>query len=99
MCSGLDILFGDEPNRSRLLRCVISKRFSNETILWYMSKEVEDEATHEISQLFSFWAKLLVTGDASPDVCRYPSQTSILSRHCKPFVVCCLNDPTQFDLV
>jgi hypothetical protein len=49
-----------------------------------MSKEVEDEATHEISQLFSFWAKLLVTGDASPDVCRYPSQTSILSRDGEP---------------
>jgi hypothetical protein len=27
---GVDVLFGDEPNRSRLLRCVISKRFSNE---------------------------------------------------------------------
>lgn len=26
----VDILFGDEPNRSRLLRCVIAKRFSNE---------------------------------------------------------------------
>ena len=26
----VDVLFGDEPNRSRLLRCVISKRFSNE---------------------------------------------------------------------
>eukprot|EP00804_Cyclotella_cryptica_P002095 CCRYP_006516-RA/>CCRYP_006516-RA protein AED:0.09 eAED:0.09 QI:225/1/1/1/0.5/0.33/3/96/542 len=81
---GVDVLFGDEPNRSRLLRCVISKRFSNETILWYMSKEVEDEATHEISQMFSFWAKLMVTGDASPDVCRYPSQTSILSRDGEP---------------
>lgn len=26
----VDILYGDEPNRSRLLRCVIAKRFSNE---------------------------------------------------------------------
>ena len=26
----VDVLFGDEPNRSRLLRCVIAKRFSNE---------------------------------------------------------------------
>lgn len=49
-----------------------------------MSKEVEDETTHEISQMFSFWAKLMVTGDASPDVCRYPSQTSILSRDGEP---------------
>lgn len=35
----------------------------------------------EVTQVFSFWAKLMVIGDASPDVCRYPSQTSILSRH------------------
>ena len=49
-----------------------------------MSKEVEDETTHEISQTFSFWAKLMVTGDASPDVCRYPSQTSVLSRNGEP---------------
>lgn len=26
----VDVSFGDEPNRSRLLRCVIAKRFSNE---------------------------------------------------------------------
>ena len=26
----VDVLFGDEPDRSRLLRCVIAKRFSNE---------------------------------------------------------------------
>ncbi|KAL7531136.1 hypothetical protein ACHAXR_003867 [Thalassiosira sp. AJA248-18] len=77
----VDVLFGDEPNQSRLLRCVIAKRFSNETILWYMSKEVEDETSHEIVQNFSFWAKLLVTGDATPDVCQYPSQTSVLARN------------------
>ncbi|KAL3772886.1 hypothetical protein ACHAW5_002151 [Stephanodiscus triporus] len=59
-------------------------RFSNETILWYMSKEVQDDATREITQIFSFWAKLLVTGDAAPDVCQYPSQTSILSRNGNP---------------
>mmetsp|Transcript_2337 Transcript_2337/g.3436 ORF Transcript_2337/g.3436 Transcript_2337/m.3436 type:complete len:143 (-) Transcript_2337:280-708(-) len=80
----IDILYGDEPNRNRLLRCVIAKRFSNETILWYMSKEIEDETSHQISQDFSFWAKLLVTGDATPDVCQYPSQSSILSRNGEP---------------
>lgn len=80
----VDVLFGDESNRSRLLRCVIAKRFSNETILWYMSKEMQDDATREITQIFSFWAKLLVTGDAAPDVCQYPSQTSILSRNGNP---------------
>jgi len=49
-----------------------------------MSKEVLDETTHEISQRFSFWAKLLVTGDASPDACQYPSPSSILSRNGDP---------------
>lgn len=49
-----------------------------------MSKEVIDETTHEISQNFSFWAKLLVTGDATPDICQYPSQTSILARNGDP---------------
>jgi hypothetical protein len=75
---------GERNDRRRLLRCVIAKRFSNETILWYMSKEVEDEVTHEIRQTFSFWSKLMVTGDASPDVCQYPSQTSVLSRNGEP---------------
>lgn len=81
---GLEVLFGDEPNRSRLLRCVIAKRFSNETILWYMSKEEQDSVTHEITHRYSYWAKLMVSGDASPDVCRYPSQTSVLSRNGDP---------------
>ena len=49
-----------------------------------MSKEVEDETSREILQNYSFWAKLLVTGDATPDVCQYPSQSSILSRNGEP---------------
>ena len=51
----------------------------NKTIVWYMSKEVEDKSMGEVKQSFSFWAKLLVMRDASPDMCQYPSQTSILS--------------------
>jgi len=34
-----------------------------------------------VRQTFSFWSKLMVIGDASPNICRYPSQTSILQRH------------------
>jgi hypothetical protein len=54
-----------------------------------MSKEVEvqnESEFHgvEVVQQFDFWAKLMVTGDASPDICRYPSQTSILSRNGDP---------------
>lgn len=75
----------------QLLRCIVAKRFSNETILWYLSKEVASSesqsdgitppAPEQITQVFSFWAKLMVVGDASPDICRYPSQSSILARH------------------
>lgn len=32
-----------------------------------------------VRQTFSFWAKLMVIGDASPEICCYPSQTSILT--------------------
>lgn len=57
-----------------------------QTILWYISKEVlsaENEGVRAgaVTQTFSYWSKLMVVGDASPDICRYPSQTSILSRH------------------
>jgi hypothetical protein len=69
---------------SRPLCCVIAKQFLNKTILWYMSKEVKDKSTRKVKQSFSFWAKLLVTRNASPDMCQYPSQTSILSRNGKP---------------
>lgn len=48
-----------------------------------MSKEKVD-GSGRIEQNFSFWAKLMVTGEATPDICRYPSQTSILSRNGEP---------------
>ena len=35
---------------------------------------------NEKRQIFSFWAELMRSGEASSDVCRYPSQTSILVR-------------------
>lgn len=69
--------------QERSPRCIIAKRFSNETILWYMSKEIIDE-TGTVKQMFSFWAKLMVIGEATPDICCYPSQTSILSRNGEP---------------
>ncbi len=53
-------------------------------ILWYMSKEVEDKVTHKIRQTFSFWSKLIVTGNASPNVCQNPSQSSILLHNGEP---------------
>ena len=61
--------------------------FAPQTILWYISKEVLSTENAEgvragaITQTFSYWSKLMVVGDASPDICRYPSQSSILARH------------------
>mmetsp|Transcript_831 Transcript_831/g.1280 ORF Transcript_831/g.1280 Transcript_831/m.1280 type:complete len:351 (+) Transcript_831:98-1150(+) len=62
----------------QLLRCIITKKFSNQTILWYMSKEVEtpvDESIvekREVTQQYSFWAKIID---------EYPSQTATLTEH------------------
>mmetsp|Transcript_6289 Transcript_6289/g.9217 ORF Transcript_6289/g.9217 Transcript_6289/m.9217 type:complete len:345 (+) Transcript_6289:96-1130(+) len=76
----------------RILRCVIAKRFSEQTILWYMSKELEKKGGYsdlisnehddeELEEEFSFYATLMVSGWAPPGISQYPSQTSILSRH------------------
>ncbi len=48
-----------------------------------MSKEIVDE-NGKMKQIFSFWAKLMVIDEATADICRYPSQTSILSRNGDP---------------
>jgi len=71
-----------ENNPDRFLRCIVSKRFSDETILWHMSKEVDTK--DGVRQEFSFWVKVMVAGEGSPELCRYPSQTSIISRNGDP---------------
>ena len=68
-------------DQDRLLRCIISKRYSNDTILWYMSKELEEDEEGGVKQEFSFWAKLMTSEEGPPDICIYPSQTSIQSRN------------------
>jgi len=83
---------GGASSPGRVLRCVIAKRFSDQTILWYMSKEVRISDTSvdrgppqtEQPEEFAYWATLMVIGEATLDVCRYPSQTSILSRNGEP---------------
>jgi len=35
----------------------------------------------EVIQNFAFWSKLMTIGDASPEICQYPSQSSVLARH------------------
>jgi hypothetical protein len=53
-----------------------------------MSKEIETISNIRpvggITQVFSFWAKLMVIGDAPPAECCYPSQTSVLSQNGNP---------------
>lgn len=34
----------------------------------------------EVTEVFKFWAKLMLIEHASLDACRYPSQSSILAR-------------------
>lgn len=68
------------------LRCILSKRFSGESILWYLSKEVlstePDVGVRAggVKEVFKFWSKLMLIENASLDECRYPSQSSILAR-------------------
>ena len=53
-----------------------------------MSKEIETISTEisagEVSQVFSYWARLMVNDDATQDARQYPSQTSVLSRNGDP---------------
>jgi hypothetical protein len=55
--------------------------------LWYLSKEVvatEDNGevrAGDVIRHFSFWSQLMLIEDASPDICQYPSQSSILATH------------------
>lgn len=57
-----------------------------------MSKEVEAIVydtvtglpTSNVSQVYFFWARLMITGDTSSQLCQYPSQSSILSRNGNP---------------
>ena len=72
---------------AQYLRCIISKRFPNDTLLWYFSKEVpifdtpgDDTTPSAYFVIFKYWAKLTTTGQASADLCRYPSQSSVLRR-------------------
>ena len=53
-----------------------------------MSKEVETisniASAGEITQVFSYWSKLVVSGEVPPAEYCYPSQTSVLSRNGDP---------------
>ena len=76
---------GETPQPGQPLRCIISKRYSNDRLLWYMSKEVEtidDNNTQgsTVSETFHFWASLMILETATPDASRYPSQSSALTR-------------------
>lgn len=91
--------YGKKACLNQMLRSHSSSRssvrkylFLQQTILWYMSKEIEETSfesttrlpTSQVSQVYSFWATLMSTGEASSDLCQYPSQSSILSRNGDP---------------
>lgn len=71
----------DRPTEAGgLLRCTISKKYSDVTLYWYMSKEVESVRTPggmpEICEVYSYYSALLSTGPL--DLVSYPAQTSLL---------------------
>ena len=45
-----------------------------------MSKEVYNPQSGVVVELFNYWSNLMHVGDTTPDLCRYPSQTSALLR-------------------
>ena len=72
------------------LRCIIAKAYSNHEVLWYMSKEI-DKSTDTTSsstttstswnhrpRTYSYFAPLMLSGNAPLELCVYPSQTSAL---------------------
>mmetsp|Transcript_28239 Transcript_28239/g.30412 ORF Transcript_28239/g.30412 Transcript_28239/m.30412 type:complete len:449 (+) Transcript_28239:68-1414(+) len=67
----------------RPLRCIIAKAYSNNDVLWYMSKEVERLlpcGTVRKKNIYSFYAPLMLSGNTRPELCTYPSQSSALVR-------------------
>lgn len=91
----LDSTLDETHPGGKPLRCIIAKRYSNHNLLWYMSKEIHadeaddfdddhhhvDHTAGTVSFVYSFWAKLMIISEGvSEDICRYPSQTSVLER-------------------
>lgn len=75
----------EKTTKTPFLRCVISKRFSNDTLLWYLSKEVRVLGNNEgVKREFCFWTRLMTSEQGTPDTCIYPSQTSIQTQNGQP---------------
>jgi hypothetical protein len=76
---------GETAHPGQPLRCIISKRYSGDRLLWYMSKESEtieegNDQESTVTETFHFWANLMTLNTATPDASRYPSQSSALTR-------------------
>ena len=79
---------GDDNNFNGVLNGVIGEENGNGIGGDRDRREGEEEQGQEqgqgqkdITQVFSFFAKLMGTGDATAEVCRYPCITSIMSRN------------------
>jgi len=71
-----------EEETKRPLRCIISKKWSGEHLLWYMGKEEEDGETGNNGRVpkltCSYWAPLSVGNHCPADLHNYPSTSSYL---------------------
>ena len=78
-CRGAD---GNEAKQAAVLRHSEAILKRDDTVVHEQGGR--DKSMCKVKQSFSFWAELLITRDASPNMCQYPSQTSILLRNGKP---------------
>ncbi len=81
---------GESSRPGLPLRCIIAKAYSNHEVLWYMSKEVDKTTDATASstttstswnhrpRTYSYFAPLMLSGNAPLELCVYPSQTSAL---------------------
>lgn len=82
-------VFKKPTNNESFDCCVISKRFSEQRLLWYMSKSNQGESELGNTRTFSFWSPLVTTeeierGSMHVDLSYYPPTTSFLTRNGDP---------------
>ena len=56
----------------------MSHTMHNKDVFWYMSKEIETSETKWRPRKYSFYAPLMLAGNAPSELTVYPSQTSVL---------------------
>ena len=82
-------VFKKPANNETDFDCVISKRFSEQRLLWYMSKSIRVESAISTLRELSFWCPLVTTEEIERmsmpvDRSYYPNTTSLLTRNGDP---------------